>query len=125
VRVEDHVRAIELILEKGKVGETYLVGGMNKGISNHEVVKRILKIMGKPESYIKFVNDRQGNDRKYDVNWEKINRELGWKPLHDFDVWLEKTIQWYSDNRAWWEAIVAKDYEEILHNNLAGHVEDL
>jgi dTDP-glucose 4,6-dehydratase len=123
--VEDHVRAIELILEKGKVGETYLVGGMNKGISNHEVVKRILKIMGKPESYIKFVNDRQGNDRKYDVNWEKINRELGWKPLHDFDVWLEKTIQWYSDNRAWWEAIVAKDYEEILHNNLAGHVEDL
>ncbi len=123
--VEDHVRAIELILEKGVVGETYLIGGMNKGISNHEVVKRILKIMGKSEDYIKFVNDRQGNDRKYDVNWEKINRELGWEPLHDFDVWLEKTIQWYTDNRGWWEEIIAKDSQEILHNNLAGQVEDL
>ena len=81
--------------------------------------------MGKDESYIKFVNDRQGNDRKYDVNWTKINQELGWEPLHDFDVWLEKTIQWYKDNRDWWEEIIAKDYQEILHNNLAGHVEDL
>lgn len=123
--VEDHVRAIELILEKGKVGETYLVGGMNKGISNFQVVQRILKIMGKSEDYIKFVNDRNGNDRKYDVDWAKINRELGWKPLYDFDQWLEKTIQWYSENREWWGKIKKEDYEDILHNNLGGQTQDL
>lgn len=123
--VEDHVRAIELILEKGKIGETYLIGGMNKGISNLEVVKRILKIMGKSEDYIQFVKDRAGNDRKYDVNWTKINKELGWKPLHDFDEWLEKTIQWYTENRSFWEDIKAEDYKDILHNNLGGSPDQL
>lgn len=123
--VGDHVRAIELILQKGKIGETYLVGGMNKGISNHDLVKRILKIMNKDESYIKFVSDRKGNDRKYDVDWTKINKELGWKPLHSLDEWLEKTIQWYVENRDWWETIIKEDYADIIHNNLGGNVEDL
>lgn len=123
--VEDHVRAIELILKKGKVGETYLVGGMNKGISNVEVVKSILKIMGKSEDEMKFVHDRKGNDRKYDVNWSKIHRELGWEPLHGLDVWLERTIRWYEENRSWWEKIKAEDYKEILHNNLGGDIDQL
>lgn len=123
--VEDHVRAIELILEKGKIGETYLIGGMDKGISNYDVVKRILKIIGKSDDYIKFVNDRQGNDRKYDVDWTKINKELGWKPLHSFDEWLEKTVQWYIENKSWWEKIKSEDYADILRNNLGGSVEDL
>lgn len=123
--VEDHVRAIELILGKGRVGETYLVGGMSKGISNLEVVKRILKIMGKSEDQIKFVKDRQGNDRKYDVDWSKINKELGWKPLHGIDEWLEHTVRWYAENRSWWEAIKAEDYKEILRNNLGGDVDQL
>lgn len=123
--VEDHVRAIELILEKGKIGETYLIGGMDKGISNLEVVKRILKIIGKSEDYIKFVNDRHGNDKKYDVDWTKINKELGWKPLHSFDEWLEKTVNWYIENRSWWEKIKSQDYADILHNNLGGSIEDL
>lgn len=123
--VEDHVRAIELILQKGKVGETYLVGGMNKGISNLEVVQRILKIMGKSEDHIKFVKDRAGNDRKYDVDWTKINKELGWKPLHNFDEWLKKTIDWYVENKAWWEQIRAQDYKDILHNNLGGNIDQL
>ncbi|PIP74844.1 MAG: dTDP-glucose 4,6-dehydratase [Candidatus Levybacteria bacterium CG22_combo_CG10-13_8_21_14_all_35_11] len=123
--VEDHVRAIELILEKGKIGETYLVGGMHKGISNLEVVRKILKLMGKSESCIHFVNDRQGNDKKYDVDWSKINKELGWKPLHNFDEWLEKTIQWYAENKEWWKKIKEEDYSDILRNNLGGNVDQL
>jgi len=123
--VEDHVRAIEAILKKGKIGQTYLVGGMNKGISNYEVVKQILKIMGKTENEIKFVKDRPGNDRKYDIDWSKIHKELGWKPLHDLDVWLEKTIKWYDENRSWWEKIKAEDYQDILRNNLGGDTDQL
>jgi dTDP-glucose 4,6-dehydratase len=123
--VEDHVRAIELILKKGKIGETYLVGGMNKGISNLEVIKQILKIMGKSEDEITFVKDRQGNDRKYDVDWSKIHRELGWKPQHDLDEWLVHTIKWYEMNRSWWEKIKAEDYQDILHNNLGGDIDQL
>ncbi len=123
--VEDHVRAIEAILKKGKIGETYLVGGMNKGISNYDVVKSILKIMGKTEDEIKFVKDRPGNDRKYDIDWSKIHKELGWEPLHDLDVWLEKTITWYSENRSWWEKIKAEDYQDILRNNLGGDTDQL
>lgn len=123
--VEDHVRAIELILNKGKIGETYLIGGMHKGISNLEVVKKILKILGKPEDCIQFVKDRPGNDRRYDVNWSKINKELGWEPMHNIDEWLEKTVQWYQENREWWEKIIAEDYAEILHNNLGGKAEQL
>ncbi len=103
--VEDHVRAIELILKKGKAGETYLVGGMTKGISNLETVKRIIKILGKDDSYIEFVKDRLGNDVKYDIDWSKIKNELGWEPKHNFDDWLAKTVDWYKENREWWEKI--------------------
>ncbi len=123
--VEDHVRAIEVILKKGVIGETYLVGGMNKGISNLEVIKRILKIMGKSDNDIKFVKDRQGNDRKYDVDWSKIHKELGWEPLHGIDEWLGHTIRWYEENRSWWEKIKAEDYQDILKNNLGGDTEQL
>lgn len=123
--VEDHVRAIELILNKGKIGETYLIGGMHKGISNYDVVKRILKILGMSDDYIKFVKDRPGNDRRYDVNWSKIHQELGWAPLHSIDEWLEKTVEWYKENRDWWENIIAEDYAEIIHNNLGGSPSDL
>lgn len=112
--VEDHVRAIELVLGKGKVGETYLVGGMTEGISNLEVVKRILHLMDKDESYIEFVKDRPGNDRKYDIDWMKINRELGWKPLHSFDEWLKKTIDWYVENRSWWEKLKNEEYHSFI-----------
>lgn len=114
--VEDHVRAIELVLEKGKIGETYLVGGMTEGISNLEVVKRILKLMDKDESWIEFVKDRPGNDRKYDIDWTKINRELGWKPLHSFDEWLKKTIEWYVENRSWWEKLKNAEYLSFIEH---------
>lgn len=109
--VEDHVRAIELVLKKGKIGETYLVGGMNKGISNLKVVQKIIKLLGMDESYIEFVKDRLGNDRKYDIDWSKIHNELGWEPLHDFETWLEKTVEWYKENREWWEKIKQGEFK--------------
>lgn len=100
--VEDHCRAIDLVLHKGKVGETYLVGGLTEDINNLEVTKRILKIFGKGDSSIKFVKDRPGHDRRYAVDWGKIKNELGWKPKYDFDTQLTKTVEWYKDNEWWW-----------------------
>jgi len=103
--VEDHVRAIELILQKGKVGETYLIGGLTKDISNIEVIKKVLKIMKKNESWIEFVEDRPGHDRRYALDWGKINKELGWRPRYDFDEALTKTVDWYIKNQDWWRKI--------------------
>lgn len=103
--VEDHCRAIDLILSKGKIGETYLVGGLTEDISNIEIVKKILKIMGKEESQIEFVADRPGHDRRYAVDWSKINKELGWKPEHNFDEYLKVTVDWYMNNQNWWKKL--------------------
>jgi dTDP-glucose 4,6-dehydratase len=101
--VDDHVRAIEKIIKKGKVGETYLVGGQTKDLNNLEIAKTALKIFMKDESFIEFVKDRPGHDRRYAVDWSKINKELGWKPKHDFSIWLQKTIDWYIKNEWWWK----------------------
>jgi len=103
--VEDHCRAIDLILQKGKIGETYLIGGLTEDISNIEIVKKILKIMGKDESEIEFVKDRPGHDRRYAIDWSRINKELGWKPEHDFDEYLKLTVDWYINNKSWWKRI--------------------
>ncbi|MDO9028252.1 MAG: dTDP-glucose 4,6-dehydratase [Candidatus Roizmanbacteria bacterium] len=108
--VEDHCRAIDLILQKGKIGETYLVGGLTEDISNIEIVKRILKIMGKDESQIEFVKDRPGHDRRYAIDWSRINKELGWQPEHNFDEYLKITIDWYINNKSWWEKIKTGEY---------------
>jgi len=103
--VEDHVRAIEKVLKKGKSGETYLVGGLTKDINNLEVTERLLKIFGRGKNEIKFVRDRLGHDRRYTVNWSKIKRELGWKPKYNFDSWLVKTVEWYKENEWWWRPL--------------------
>src|SRR5207302_144138 len=88
--VIDHARAIDMVLKKGKIGETYVVGGMTEDIPNIDVVKKILKIMGKDDSQIEYVKDRPGHDRRYAVDWSKIKEELGWEPEHTFSAWLEK-----------------------------------
>lgn len=107
--VEDHCRAIDLIVHDEKsVGETYCVGGLTKDISNLEVIKKILKIMGKGEEMIEYVQDRPGHDRRYSVDWRKIRQRLGWEPEHDFDTWLEKTIRWYKNNTNWWKPLKEK-----------------
>lgn len=110
--VIDHCRAIDSVLNKGKVGETYLVGGMTRDNSNLEVIRKILKIMEKDESFIEHVKDRPGHDRRYAVDWSKIEKELGWKPLHDFDEWLEKTVQWYKENEKWWKDVKTGAYQK-------------
>lgn len=93
--VEDHCQAIDLVLHKGKVGETYCVGGMTEDINNLEIVKKILKILGKGEENIEFVKDRPGHDRRYAVDWSKIKNELGYEPKFGLDEWLAKTAEWY------------------------------
>lgn len=118
--VADHCRAIDLVLNKGKVGETYLVGGMTNDISNLEVIRKILKIMGKSESSIEYIKNRPGHDRRYAVDWSKIKNELGWKPLHDFDEWLEKTIIWYKENEKWWQDIKDGSYQKYYKEQYGG-----
>lgn len=106
--VTDHCRAIDLVLQKGTIGETYLVGGMSKDVNNLEVASLILKHMNLGEEKIKFVPDRPGHDRRYAVDWSKINRELGWEPQHSFKEWLKETVDWYHDNETWWRPLKAK-----------------
>lgn len=107
--VEDHCRAIELILENGRVGEVYNVGGHHEK-QNIEVVKTILHALGKSEELIAFVKDRPGHDRRYAIDPSKIHRELGWLPQTSFDDGIQKTVEWYLQNRSWWEHIRSGDY---------------
>lgn len=109
--VEDHCRAIDVALHSGKVGEVYNIGGRNEK-RNIEIVKLILQKLGKPESLITFVKDRPGHDRRYAIDASKIERELGWKPQETFETGIEKTIQWYLDNRKWWERIISGEYQK-------------
>ena len=108
--VKDHCSAIDLILQKGKIGKTYLIGGLTQDMSNVDVIKKIIKIMGKSENYIEYVKDRPGHDRRYAIDWSKIKRELGWSPKQNFDKALEMTIGWYKDNKNWWEKIKSGEY---------------
>ena len=108
--VEDHCRAIDLIIHKGRVGEVYNIGGHNER-TNLQVVKTILKALGKPESLITYVTDRPGHDMRYAIDPTKITTELGWKPQTMFDDGIQKTIDWYLNNRAWWENIISGDYQ--------------
>lgn len=117
--VQDHCSAIDAILTQGKLGETYLIGGLKNDVSNLEVVKLILSLMGQPESMIEYVKDRPGHDRRYAVDWSKINRELGWKPSVTLEEGLEKTITWYQENAWWWQPLKlqsAQYYQEQYGN---------
>ena len=108
--VEDHCSAIDLVMRKGREGEIYNVGGHNER-TNLEVVKTILRELGKPESLITYVKDRPGHDRRYAIDPTKIHSELGWLPATPFDEGIKKTIRWYLDNEKWWKDILAGDYQ--------------
>ena len=115
--VEDHCRAIDLIIHKGRVGEVYNVGGHNE-MRNIDIVKLILKELGKDESLITFVTDRKGHDLRYAIDPTKIHNELGWLPETRFEDGLKKTIKWYLDNESWWKPIISgeyQDYYEKMH----------
>ena len=108
--VEDHCAAIDLVMRKGREGEVYNVGGHNER-TNLDVVKTVLRELGKPESLIAFVTDRPGHDRRYAIDPSKIHAELGWLPRTKFDDGIHQTVQWYLDNRQWWEHILAGEYQ--------------
>ena len=108
--VEDHCKAIDLIIRKGKEGEVYNIGGHNE-MANIDIVKLILKELGKPESLITYVTDRKGHDMRYAIDPAKIHRELGWLPETMFAEGIKKTIEWYLNNREWWETIISGEYQ--------------
>ena len=117
--VEDHCKAIDMILHNGRVGEVYNIGGHNE-MRNIDIVKIICKALGKPESLITYVTDRKGHDMRYAIDPTKIHRELGWLPETKFADGIQKTIRWYLDNRAWWETIISgeyRDYYEKMYGN--------
>lgn len=109
--VEDHCRAIDLIIHRGKVGEVYNVGGHNEK-RNIDIVKIICHELGKPESLIVHVEDRKGHDRRYAIDPAKIHRELGWLPETKFEDGIKKTIKWYLEHKKWWQDIISGEYQE-------------
>lgn len=109
--VEDQCRAIDLILSRGNVGETYCIGGMTQDINNLVVVRKIIALLHADESAIQFVKDRPGHDRRYAIDWSKAKRELGYEPEHSFDEWLAKTVAWYRDHRDWWQRVKSREYQ--------------
>ena len=119
LHVKDHCSAIDLIVRNGKVGEVYNVGGHNER-TNLEVVKTILKALDKPESLIRFVTDRPGHDMRYAIDPTKLETELGWKPEYNFDTGIVQTIDWYLNNREWWEHIVSGEYTKYFVIMAAG-----
>ena len=109
--VEDHCKAIDLIIHKGRVGEVYNIGGHNE-MKNIDIVKLIIKELGKSESLITYVADRKGHDLRYAIDPTKIHNELGWLPETKFEDGIKKTIKWYLDNKKWWENIISGEYQE-------------
>lgn len=106
--VEDHCSAVTMILENGRIGEVYNIGGNNER-TNLQVVRAVLKELNKPESLISYVPDRLGHDLRYAVNPHKIRSELGWSPKYSFDEGIRKTVSWYLGNRSWWEEIMNRE----------------
>ena len=116
--VEDHCSAITEVLHKGKIGEVYNIGGNNEWY-NIDIVKIILKILGKGEDQITYVKDRPGHDRRYAIDSSKIMSELGWSPKYQFDGGIEETIKWYVENESWWRRIMKGEYLRYFENNYA------
>ena len=121
--MDDHARALRLVLERGRVGETYNIGGWNEK-TNLEVVRAICAILdelrphGAPHtSLITYVQDRPGHDRRYAIDASKIASELGWKPLETFETGLRKTVEWYLANTAWVNAVISGEYQKWIQQN--------
>lgn len=118
--VLDHCRAIDLVIKKGKIGETYLVGGRLKEITNLELVRMLVKLMGKQnDEVIEWVKDRPGHDQKYVVDWRKI-KKLGWKPTVTLREGLKRTIEWYVKNQSWWKKIKNKKFINYYQKQYGG-----
>ncbi len=115
LNVEDHCSAIDAVLKIGKVGETYFVGPDNDEYSNLEVLKMVLRIMGKGEESIQYVKDRPGHDLKYAIDHSKITKELGWNPKYGLEQTLSEMIEWYKENQDWWKRVKSGEYKEYYN----------
>jgi dTDP-glucose 4,6-dehydratase len=116
--VDDHCRGIQAVVDKGRAGEVYNIGG-NCSLPNVEVVKRILKILNKPDSLMKTVTDRPGHDRRYALTSAKIMRETGWAPQMTFDQGLQETVDWYKANPEWVARVRSGEYRKFYETNYA------
>ncbi|CAN5516832.1 dTDP-glucose 4,6-dehydratase [soil metagenome] len=114
--VEDHCTGIAAVLHNGKNGDVYNIGGNNEWY-NIDIVKLILKKLGKSEEHINYVKDRPGHDRRYAIDSSKIMNELGWAPKHQFPEGIEMTIQWYIDNESWWRKVMSGEYQKYFEEN--------
>lgn len=114
--VEDHCSAICEVLHKGKIGDVYNIGGNNEWY-NIDIVKIILKLLGKTEEQISYVKDRPGHDRRYAIDSSKIQAELGWRPAFQFEGGIEATIKWYVENESWWRKVMSGEYLKYYENN--------
>lgn len=117
--VEDHCKAIDLVMRKGRVGEVYNIGGHNE-MKNIDIVRLICSELGKPESLITYVTDRKGHDLRYAIDPTKIHKELGWLPETMFRDGIKKTIRWYLDNQAWWQPIIDGEYQNYYEQMYGG-----
>ena len=111
IHVIDHIRAVDLLVHKGKPGEIYNITAWNE-ISNKEIVEKILNKMEKPLDLIEFVNDRPGHDKRYSIDSTKIQKEIGWSPTYNFEKALDETVTWYQNHQKWWEPLIN---EQTLH----------
>ncbi|ANY74141.1 dTDP-glucose 4,6-dehydratase [Paenibacillus ihbetae] len=121
--VEDHCSAIDLVIRQGRIGEVYNIGGNNERTNIH-IVQTILKELGKPESLIRYVEDRPGHDRRYGIDPTKITEELGWKPKHNFETGIKETIQWYLNHKEWWTRIQSGAYRDYMTKQYSGRLGD-
>ncbi|MCX5912411.1 MAG: dTDP-glucose 4,6-dehydratase [Deltaproteobacteria bacterium] len=121
IHVEDHCRALELVLEKGKPGEIYNVGGEAER-TNLEITKQILRILEKPESLMHYVADRPGHDRRYAIDFSKIEKEIGWKPRYPLEEGLRQTVRWYTEQENWWRRIKSGAYREFYEKHYGGRL---
>ena len=112
IHVTDHNRGVDMILEKGRMGETYCLGGKDAEITNIDLTKKLLTILGKDESSIEFVKDRRGHDRRYAVDYTKAKEELGWEPRISLDEGLEDMVEWYKEHSEWVDRCKSGDYQK-------------
>lgn len=121
IYVIDHNKAVELVFEKGKIGEVYNIGASNE-LPNIEIVKVILKNLNKSEELIQFVKDRPGHDKRYAIDSSKIQNELKWKPEFNFESAIVNTIEWYLKNKKWWERIISGEYQSYYNKQYSDRI---
>jgi len=116
IHVDDHARGVEAILQKGKIGETYCLGGKDSEVANLDLTKKLLVLCGRDESYIEYVKDRPGHDRRYSIDYTKAKTELGWEPLITLDEGLKETVDWYKEHTDWVARCKSGEYQQYYNN---------